>query len=225
MRETLLLRNARRGDSGASWPGTNASFTLSRTNYTETAAATAGSLTGSGFATYTFATPQPLVLAVDGAAVTISVSMTGAVATAADVVALLNADATFAAAAVAAVDGTNVKITSLATGAGSAVAIDASSGADAKLLFGAAPVAAAGAGFLQITSLTTGVGSSVALDGAASGANAALLLGSAAPAATAGLPDRNEQLVVQVGSPHMFPTFLRCSHSPVPRQRLPARHF
>eukprot|EP01052_Picozoa_sp_SAG31_P007560 SAG31_NODE_361_length_16995_cov_9.316229_2_plen_1307_part_00 len=133
------------------------------------ASATAGTFTGDSIAPHDFSTPaspgtlagngfvgadfsgaglgtQPLVLTVDGSGAPITVSLTAAMSSAGDVVAALNADGAFAAAAVASVDGSEVKITSRTTGPLSAVAIETgSSGANAQALFGSSPAVATGA--------------------------------------------------------------------------------
>eukprot|EP01052_Picozoa_sp_SAG31_P004136 SAG31_NODE_168_length_21484_cov_21.524994_15_plen_1801_part_00 len=112
--------------------------------------ASPGTLAGNGFVGADFSGAglgtQPLVLTVDGSGAPITVSLTAAMSSAGDVVAALNADGAFAAAAVASVDGSEVKITSRTTGPLSSVAIETgSSGANAQALFGSSPVVETGA--------------------------------------------------------------------------------
>ena len=67
---------------------------------------------------------ENVAITVDGSVSPIIVSLDAAVGSPADVVAVLNADASFAAAATASVDGTNIKIASSSTGLSSSVVID-----------------------------------------------------------------------------------------------------
>eukprot|EP01052_Picozoa_sp_SAG31_P007562 SAG31_NODE_361_length_16995_cov_9.316229_4_plen_2774_part_00 len=145
------------GDGATFAPGTNSSFTLSRSNRTQLYMPSSGTLTGNGFVGADFSGAglgtQPLVLTVDGSGTPITVSLTAAMSTAGDVVAALNADGAFAAAAVASVDGSEVKITSRTTGPLSSVAIETgSSGANAQALFGSSPAVQSGAPAVRMSS-------------------------------------------------------------------------